>query len=102
MLEHAAVAIPLLTPEGQGRSDGQPLAPQRSGEALHIGTTTADQALALAEETKAHLDLLQARFDAHTHPFVGVASGSPGVTLVTTTTVGPLGPIATSRVRVDG
>lgn len=86
---------------GTGGSHGQPTLHMPSGEAFHVGDGTAARALALATETKAHLDALQVAHDGHLHPFVGVASGSPGVTSATATTVGPLDPIDSSRILVD-
>lgn len=108
-----AVALPVFVAPGggQGRSDGQPALVMLGGEALHVGASTADRALALAQETKAHLDALQAAHDAHTHMFAGaVVNATPaapgpvtasGTTGAASALVGPLGPIASTRVKVD-
>lgn len=59
------------------------------------GETTANKALALAQETKAILDDIQSKFDAHVHPVPAPVSAN---TTAPTVPIGSLGSIASARV----
>lgn len=103
-----AVAIPLSVVEGVGRSDGQPLAPCRSGEALHVGQSTADRALALAQETRDELSALRTGLVEHVHTATSLsvattpAQDATAYPALLAATQPPVGDVATSRVLVDG
>jgi hypothetical protein len=57
-----------------------------------------NKALALAQETKAALDAIQQAYDAHIHITTAtVGLGPPGTIAPTTSTVGPIGAIATTK-----
>jgi hypothetical protein len=72
---------------------------------LDIETTltlgaAASEFVALAASTKARLDTIQSTFDAHTHPYIA-GTGSPITGAPTPTPIGPLGPIAATKVKAE-
>ena len=91
-------------------ADGARLRLKPDGKLVHEGGTAsftnaagaaATKALAMAEETKARLDTIQAAFDAHTHILTisaAAGSGGTGTAAVPAAPIGSLGPIASTRV----
>lgn len=65
-----------------------------------FGNAASAKALAIAEEVSARLDLIQSKFDAHTHPYLP-GPGSPTPTLPTATPIGPLAPVAATKVKSE-
>jgi hypothetical protein len=66
---------------------------------LKLGAA-ASEFVALAASTKARLDTIQSTFDAHTHPYIA-GTGSPITGAPTPTPIGPLGPIAATKVKAE-
>jgi phage baseplate assembly protein V len=62
---------------------------------VHLGADAAAQFVALAADVKARLDKIQADFDAHTHTH-GIG---PGTTAVPVPLIGPLAPVAATKVK---
>lgn len=84
------------------RNDGQPVLSYGSGEALHLGASTADKALALAYKVRDELDKIDAAFSSHTHQ-VTYNSGTAGP-LTTATAGGPTytpADVDSTRVKTD-
>jgi hypothetical protein len=98
-----AVCLPGYVPPADGRpaahyrSDGEPVLYMDTGEALHVGLSTAALALARADLVLAELQAIKATFDAHTH--LSAAPGSP--TAVPVPLLGAPGSVACDRVKVD-
>ncbi len=68
------------------RSDGQPVMPLPSGEAIHVGDSNATFALVRWDLLESYLDAIKAKYDAHVHGYV--LSGAP--TPTTPPVVAPL------------
>jgi hypothetical protein len=64
-------------PTSQWRSDGQPVIYFGGSEALHVGSSTADRALALAERVDAQLDAIRDALNNLTLPVSGATAGPP-------------------------
>jgi hypothetical protein len=110
-IRHGLPGVTVQVPAGErvllafdGGDPTQPFAALwHAGQAVKIvfdGGMTIEaagtQALALATETKARLDLIQSKFDAHTHLTAGTGAPVPPAAPML---IGPLGPIATSKLK---
>lgn len=103
-IRHGLPGVEVEVPAGErvllSFDGGDPTKPYAS--LWHEGQVTAvyiggKEALALAKETKAHLDALQAAHDSHTHITTATvgAAPAPGVISPTAAPVGPLADIST-------
>lgn len=108
------VALPFALPGALGpeqrREDGALVLWALGSEQVRVGTAMAALALARADRVQAQFDALKTYLDAHVHPFVGVATAAPGITLPPGTVPGsPVPPdlsptppiVAADRLLVD-
>ncbi len=103
-----AVGLPGYVPPANGRpaahfrEDGQLVAYMESGDALHVGESTAALLLARADRVETELAALKSVFDAHIHQVVGVVVGPTTVPSSPTITPFPTpGDTSSARVKVD-
>ncbi len=101
-----AVLIPGATipgdplPSTAYRGDGQPVWALPSGEAVHVGDSTAAKTLALAQEIRDEVVAQRGWSLAHVHT-VAAAPGTTSVPTVTPPAVAALAVIESGRIKVD-